>query len=195
MSHLYRFMFQLVLLLTVVAELTAAPAELPVVVLPSGAEIDRFSTLAAGIYRGGQPDEKGFLFLKQIGVKTVINLRTENDERDQVEELGMNSVHIPIRLIFPWSKVSESAVEKYFEVIDNPDNYPIFVHCRRGADRTGALSALYRIKKQGWSADKAWSEARDIGLHWWYRGLKSQVHEFLIGPSADSEALTPRESL
>ena len=148
-------------------------------VLPSGVEIPRFSTLAEGIYRGGQPNEQGFLFLKRIGIKTIVNLRAEDNEGERVHELGMNYVHIPIRLIFPWSKVSESSIQKYFDVIDNPDNYPIFVHCRRGADRTGALSALYRVKNQSWPAEKAWSEARVIGLHWWYRGLKSQVREFI----------------
>jgi protein tyrosine/serine phosphatase len=145
---------------------------------PPGVTISRFSLIDEGIYRGGQPNEKGFYFLKQQGVKTIINLRSKDDEGEMVKKLGMQYLHIPIRLIFPWSKIPDTAIAKYFEVVNNPDNHPIFVHCHRGADRTGALAALYRITNQGWEADKAWSEARDIGLHWWYRGLKSQVYEF-----------------
>ena len=147
---------------------------------PPDVAISRFSLIDEGIYRGGQPNEKGFSFLKEQGVKTIINLRSEDDEGAMVKKLGMQYFHIPIRLIFPWSKIPDIAIAKYFEVVNNPDNHPIFVHCHRGADRTGALAAFYRITNQGWEAKKAWSEARDIGLHWWYRGLKRQVYEFDI---------------
>ena len=116
--------------------------------------------------------------MKEQGVKTIINLRSKDDEGEMVRQLGMQYFHIPIRLVFPWSKVPDTAIEKYFEVVNNPDNYPIFFHCHRGADRTGVLAALYRIANQRRDAQKAWTEARDIGLHWWYRGLKSQVHGF-----------------
>jgi protein tyrosine phosphatase (PTP) superfamily phosphohydrolase (DUF442 family) len=149
--------------------------------LPADVKIARFSAVANGIYRGGQPNEKGFLFLKQQGVKTIINLRAEDDEGEMLKKLGMQYFHIPIRLIFPWSKVPDAAIVKYFEVVNNPDNHPIFFHCHRGADRTGVLAALYRIANQGWQVERAWSEARDIGLHWWYRALKSQVHDFAVG--------------
>jgi len=143
--------------------------------LPKNVRISRFSMLAEGIYRGGQPDEKGFAFLMEQRIQTIINLRAEDDEGPMVKKLGMKYFHIPIRLVFPWSKIPEAAIAKYFELVNNPENYPIFVHCHRGADRTGALAALYRIVNQGWQAEGAWFEARDSGLHWWYRGLKSQV--------------------
>jgi protein tyrosine phosphatase (PTP) superfamily phosphohydrolase (DUF442 family) len=167
-------MFQIVLFLMVLFPMFEAPVTLE---LPATVKISRFSIVTDGVYRGGQPNEEGFLFLKEQGVKTIINLRAEDDESAMIEKLGMKYFHIPIRLIFPWSKIPEAAIDKYFEVINNPDNHPIFFHCRRGADRTGALAALYRIANQGWQPARAWSEARDIGLHWWYRGLKSQVHE------------------
>jgi protein tyrosine/serine phosphatase len=184
-------MYRVALFLTVFLAGSAPVAELPgTLKLPGGVEIARFSTLDKGIYRGGQPSKEGFLFLKRMGVKTIVNLRAEDDEGDLVRGLGLNYVHIPIRLIFPWSRISESSIQKYFEVIDSPDNYPIFVHCRRGADRTGALSAMYRINNQGWPADKAWTEARAIGLHWWYRGLKSQAREFITDRIIETEPAT-----
>src|SRR5688572_8614563 len=113
--------------------------------LPAAASISRFSIVDEGIYRGGQPNKEGFAFLKEQGVKTIINLRAKDAEGEMVRELGMQYVHIPIRLVFPWSKISDDAIEKYFEVVNNPDNHPIFFHCHRGADRTGTLAALYRI--------------------------------------------------
>ncbi len=133
--------------------------------------------IASGLYRGGQPERPGFEYLRKNGIKTVINLRTENDEEAIVKELGMNYVHIPISIKM-WSKIPESAVEQYFKVLSDPANYPIFFHCRRGADRTGALAGFYRIAAQEWDPKKAYSEARDIGMRWWFRGLKGQLYKF-----------------
>jgi protein tyrosine/serine phosphatase len=146
---------------------------------PANGDIPRFGILTDGLYRGGQPTSKGFQFLKDKGVKTIINLRKEdNSEAKVVEKLGMNYVQIPIDEVMPWSKIPQAAVAKYFELINNPDNYPIFFHCRRGADRTGTLAAFYRMALQGWDAKKAYDEARDIGMRWYFAGLKAQIYDF-----------------
>jgi protein tyrosine/serine phosphatase len=146
---------------------------------PGEGDIPRFAILAEGLYRGGQPTQKGFQFLKQKGVKTVINLRAEdNSEEALVEKLGMKYIRIPVDEVRPFSKVSEGAIAKYFELINNRENYPIFFHCRRGADRTGLFAAFYRIALQGWDAKDAYNEARDVGMRWFYNGLKSQIYDF-----------------
>src|SRR5262245_59762907 len=70
---------------------------------PSGGDIPRFGILTDGLYRGGQPISKGFQFLKDKGIKTIINLRKEdNSEAKVVEKLGMNYVQIPIDEVMPW---------------------------------------------------------------------------------------------
>lgn len=154
-------------------------------------EIPRFQMIAAGLYRGGQPGREGFEYLKKYGIKTVINLRTENDEEPIVKELGMNYVHIPISIKM-WSKIPRPAIEHYFKILNDPSNYPIFFHCKRGADRTGALAGFYRIAVQGWDPKKAYSEARDIGMRWWYPAIKKQIHSFkgkhLVQPLAESRS-------
>ncbi len=146
--------------------------------LPPDGEIPRFVEIAAGLYRGGQPTETGFYALRERGIKTVINLRMENDESQLVERLGMNYVHIPVDDVRPWSQIPEAAIAKYFELVNNPANYPIFFHCRRGADRTGAMAAFYRIGVQGWDAERAYSEALDMGMRPWYMGLMAQLYDF-----------------
>lgn len=145
---------------------------------PEG-DIPRFSSIAEGLYRGGQPSSIGFQFLKEKGVRTVINLRAENDaESKTVQALGMNYVQIPVDEVRPWSQLSQASIAKYFELINNPANYPIFFHCKRGADRTGAFAALYRIAVQGWDARKAYNEARNVGMRWYFGGLRSQIYQF-----------------
>ena len=145
---------------------------------PSANDIPRFQSVADGLYRGGQPNRNGFEFLKDKGIKTVINLRAESDEGPIVKRLGMNYVQIPIDELKPWSQISEGAIAKYFEIVNNPANYPIFFHCKRGADRTGAMAAFYRIAIQGWSAKQAFDEARNVGMRWWYPVIRDQVYEF-----------------
>ena len=141
--------------------------------------IARFSSVADGLYRGGQPTAEGFQFLKEKGIKTIINLRAEdNRESEVVQALGMNYVQIPVDEVWPWSQLPQAAIAKYFELVNNPANYPIFFHCRRGADRTGTFTAMYRMAVQGWGAQKAYEEARGIGMHWFYTGLKLQIYNF-----------------
>jgi protein tyrosine phosphatase (PTP) superfamily phosphohydrolase (DUF442 family) len=146
---------------------------------PHKGDIPRFNLLADGLYRGGQPTEDGFRFLKEKGVKTIINLRSEdNSEQTFVEGLGLRYIRIPVDEIRPWTQIPPGAIAKYFELLNNPENYPIFFHCRRGADRTGFFAAIYRIALQDWNAKKAYGEARDLGMRWFYAGLKSQIFEF-----------------
>lgn len=150
---------------------------LPATVFAASSGIPRLEKVAEGFYRGGQPDRAGFEYLKKEGIRTVINLRDEYDEEPIVKELGLKYIHIPMS-VKPWSRISDKNIEKYFAILNDPANYPIFIHCRRGADRTGAMVGFYRIAAQGWDGKKAVVEARKIGMRFWYWGLKSQLESF-----------------
>jgi protein tyrosine/serine phosphatase len=162
---------------------------------PGEGDIPRFAVLKEGLYRGGQPTATGFQFLKEKGIKTVVNLRAEDDsEKKIVEKLGMNYVQIPVPEVRPWSQIPPAAIAKYFELINNPANYPIFFHCRRGADRTGAFAAFYRVALQGWAPKKAYDEARDVGMRWYYSGLKTQIYDFRPGEPGDLQPAIKKEA-
>jgi tyrosine-protein phosphatase SIW14 len=140
--------------------------------------VPRFRQIHAGLYRGGQPTSDGFEDLKKMGVRTVINLRVEGTERTRVEALGMKYVHIPIDMPLlqrPWRQIPDKSVEDFLRIVNDPANQPVFVHCQRGADRTGTMIALYRVKVDNWQVDKAYDEAREIGLRWMYRGFRNQI--------------------
>jgi tyrosine-protein phosphatase SIW14 len=140
-------------------------------------DIARFLKVDEHLYRGGQPTASGFNFLKQQGVKTIINLREENDEEAMVRSLGMNYIHLPMT-VTPTSRIPDEAILKFFKVMNDSANQPVFVHCKRGADRTGAMVGFYRIAVEGWEGARAYKEARDIGMRWWYPRLKSQLYDF-----------------
>jgi protein tyrosine/serine phosphatase len=41
----------------------------------------------------------------------------------------------------------------------------VFVHCRRGADRTGVVVAVYRVCVEGWTKEDAIAEMMTGGFH------------------------------
>lgn len=69
--------------------------------LPPDVSISRFALVDEGIYRGGQPNEKGFSFLKEQGIKTIINLRSKDDEGEMVRELVCSIFTFRFVLSFP----------------------------------------------------------------------------------------------
>lgn len=138
-------------------------------------DIPRFQAVAEGVYRGGQPTRAGFECLKQKGIKTIINLRLENGEEGLVEKLGMKYIQIPISA---WRSIPDEAIRTFFCVLSDPANRPIFIHCKRGSERTGVMVGFYRIAHQGWDGQRAYEEAQAMGMRWWHRGLKRQLYHF-----------------
>jgi len=51
--------------------------------------------VANGIFRGAQPEPEGYATLKEMGVRTVINLRTRHGERKAVERRGCGMSRSP----------------------------------------------------------------------------------------------------
>jgi protein tyrosine/serine phosphatase len=148
-------------------------------VLPSeSAPIKRFMQVGPRLFRGGQPDDNGLRYLSKLGIRTVVSLRNDASERALVESLGMTFVHIPVTFRPMSGDMPRDAVNRFLAVVDNPEAGPVFVHCQRGADRTGAFVGLYRVLRQGWTADAAYSEARAIGMRWWYTSVKDQLISF-----------------
>ena len=147
--------------------------------------IARFHQVDEHLYRGAQPTSIGLTRLHALGVRTILNIRDEGDaavedERRLVESLGMRFVHIPIKdgNIFNWSRrIPTDTVTRFFDVLGSVPG-PVFIHCKRGTDRTGALVAIYRIARNGWDAARALKEANERGMRPWYRGLRKQIETF-----------------
>jgi tyrosine-protein phosphatase SIW14 len=152
--------------------------------------IPRFQQVTEGLYRGGHPTPAGLGFLKQKGVKTVVDLRPEDGERALVEKLGMKYVHLPVSA---WRRIPDETVRSFFQIVRDPANQPVFVHCRRGADRTGMMVGFYRIAFQGWDGAKAYREARAMGMSWWLRGLKRQLYDFAAQQAVARSAPAPEK--
>ena len=111
---------------------------------------DRVSPL---LFRGAQPEPKGFETLADWGVKTVVNLR-----HDHADEIPTNAPLRTIRIPMEADEPSVADLKAFLRIVTAPTNQPVYVHCRRGADRTGFMVAGYRMVVEGWPRDKAIDE-------------------------------------
>jgi tyrosine-protein phosphatase SIW14 len=140
--------------------------------------IPNFHQVDEHVYRGGQPEPQAWPSLAKLGVKTVIDLRRE-DEHSTAEEAravaaaGMNYVNVPMNgVVAP----SNEQIAKVVALLKSQE--PVFVHCKRGSDRTGTVIACYRIVHDHWQREQALKEAKSFGMGWVQVGLKHYIMAF-----------------
>jgi len=112
------------------------------------------------LYRGAQPTAAGFRELAGLGVKTIVNLRKHHSDKHDLDDSSLALVEIPMSA---WEADTDAAI-RFLQVVTDPARAPVFVHCQHGADRTGAMCALYRIVVQGWTKDDAIREMTEGGF-------------------------------
>jgi protein tyrosine/serine phosphatase len=112
------------------------------------------------LYRSAQPTAEGMRNLKKMGIETIVNLRSFHSDRSDIGNSGLAYEHIYMKNLHPERK---EAV-RFLQIVTNPKRTPVLVHCQSGADRTGLMSALYRVAVQGWSKDEALREMTDGGF-------------------------------
>jgi protein tyrosine phosphatase (PTP) superfamily phosphohydrolase (DUF442 family) len=127
--------------------------------------------VSATLYRGAQPEKEGFSALKKMGIKTIVNFRTSNKDQKLFNNEDFYYYHLPMNAFFP----QREKFLRFLEIVSDPDRQPVFVHCKHGADRTGAAVALYRIKIQKWDVEKAIDEMVNGGYHF------HKIHSHLKG--------------
>jgi len=122
--------------------------------------IRNFYQVTTNLYRGAQPTAEGMKQLKAMGIKTVINLRAFHSDRDEVVGTGLKSVRFETK---PWHAEEEDVVG-FLKAAAETNNLPAFVHCERGADRTGMMCAMYRVVVCGWTKAEAIDEMKNGGF-------------------------------
>ncbi len=142
-------------------------------------QIKNFGCINETFYRGAQPKEKDFADLAAIGIKTIIDLQRDGKEAEQnlVEAQGMRFYRIGMS---DKGQPSTEQAELFLKIVNDPANQPVFVHCAGGRHRTGAMSAIYRITHDGWSADQAFQEMKryDFEYGMGHGSLKRYVYDY-----------------
>lgn len=137
---------------------------------------DNFREVEAGrIYAGGyQYPIPLARIIDRHHIKTVVSLREGDDSYDSDEREVLDAKGIKfVRVIIPY-KVADgeriARVEEAIEAMADPVNQPVFVHCWAGCHRTGAVVAIYRVSRCGWTEQAA----RDELVNWGGSKLGSQ---------------------
>lgn len=128
------------------------------------------------LVRGAQPRPGGLKLLKEAGIKTVFNL-TENSVQEEKEarELGLNYINIPTSHFKPLPK---ETINQFLSAVSSEATAPVFIHCKEGVDRTGALVAIYRIDHEKWTVSKSYKEMISHGFHPFFTQLTKSVYGY-----------------
>lgn len=125
---------------------------------------------SGNVYISGQPEEASFARLKEKGVITIVNLRTDRemndrdivpfDEQAAVEGLGLNYVHIPLGGdAHPYTP---AALVQFAAAVESAEG-DVLLHCTV-AWRASHMWASYLVQYKGLSPDEAIAHARDINF-------------------------------
>jgi tyrosine-protein phosphatase SIW14 len=128
--------------------------------------VENFARIDGVLYRGAQPEDYAYNELRNVGITIVVDFRHDPaeiaGERRAVEANGMQFVSLP------WTSRPgpiRDQVVAFLNLIRENSGKKIFVHCARGADRTGLMVALYRITFDHWSANEALAEMKSFHHH------------------------------
>ncbi len=128
------------------------------------------------LYRSGQNSLYGMeILLRDYGIRTVISLRFAQNptdrppdwkEEEYCRNLGINYVRIRPR---EWCGENEglvpaqAGVDRLLEVMDDPSNQPVLIHCFAGMHRTGVHCAIFRMEYHHWTNAEAMAELYSLG--------------------------------
>jgi len=132
-----------------------------------------FETITEGkVYKSGviPPDEIKD-YVKKNNIKSIIDLRFPGTGDD------VNNPEIPQELLDEKNAIAKISgvnyfnnesdqvpnkknLDYFFKIMDDPNNYPVLIHCYHGIGRAELYSALYRIEYENMNRDKARTSTR-----------------------------------
>ena len=128
------------------------------------------------LYRSGQTTLLGLKNLvHEYRIRTVVSLRDADvpgarppdlKEEDYCISQEINYIRLSPR---HWEADDggpapvEDNVRTFREVMSDPHNYPVLVHCFAGIHRTGAYCAVYRMEFDHWTNARAIEEVKAFG--------------------------------
>jgi protein tyrosine/serine phosphatase len=154
-------------------------------------EIPNFGKVNDHYYRGSRPNEIQIEGLRQLGVRTVIDLTKDFNPRESkwVEKNGMKYFLIPLTTR---EAATAEQTSEFLRLANDPKNWPVYVHCKGGRHRTGEMTAIYRITNDNWTADQAYEEMKKYDFEsGWLGGpdaLKKYVYRFYEQNKKESAA-------
>lgn len=141
---------------------------------PPPEDLGNFGKVNANIWRGARPSDAGLQKLKDMGVKTIVDVENAegpvDHEQAWCQAHGVNFVSIPLSVILP-PKLSK--IQQFLALAENPADLPLYVHCMQGSDRTGTVIFCYRMSHDGWSYKQAYAEMVSYHFHTFLLGIRA----------------------
>lgn len=141
--------------------------------------VNNFGKVTEFYYRGAQPKEEEYGQLAALGIKTIIDLRDDPTSyaKSFAQDAGLKYVNLPLS---DKSYPAADVADKFLSLVNDKANWPVYVHCAGGRHRTGALTAIFRMKVQGWDVDQAYGEMKDYDFYtrWGHKAMKKFVFDY-----------------
>jgi protein tyrosine/serine phosphatase len=148
----------------------------------SAVNVENFGQVTDFYYRGGQPRGDEYNQLASIGIKTIIDLRDDakDNARALTEQAGMKYVNLPLD---DKGYPPPDTASKFLSLVNDKENWPVYVHCAGGRHRTGAMTAVFRMTVQGWDAGRAYEEMKDYDFYtrFGHKSMKRYVFDYYRG--------------
>lgn len=143
------------------------------------ATLPLFKRVDENYARGSQPLRGGVATLKRLGVRTLVDLRSIYDHTDEVQQAAdaadLGYVWFPMSV---WTPPTDQEAQHFVSVVTDTFSGPFFVFCADGLNRTGEMTAIYRVARSNWTVEKALEEADALGFNPYYYTLRNYVWDY-----------------
>ena len=132
---------------------------------------------------------------RRYQIKTIVALLNDDEveqpefaaEQNFAKQHGITFIYLRMGVPTP------EQVTTFLEIVNNPANQPVLVHCWHGTIRTGVLVAIYRIKEQAWPLQKALDEMASFGFDLQTVQYKSML-DIVRGYGGETESKVTRST-
>jgi len=145
-------------------------------------DLPNFREVTPGVYRGGQPTAAGWAYLKSLGVKTDVKLDLPSEGSDEeAAKLGIKVVDAsgpPADFRNALGAPKPERIRLAVQTLQDESQWPVYVHCRHGQDRTGLVVGLFRVLHDHYTKAQAYKEMRAHHFHPALHGLHEMWESF-----------------
>ncbi|KAI8328745.1 tyrosine phosphatase family-domain-containing protein [Chlamydoabsidia padenii] len=118
----------------------------------------RYTMVEEDLFRGGFPKPRNYRFLQRLRLKTILSLIPDKATPELQEFCERENIHM-LRLTVDRMKednipLSYNKTILALQILIDPENHPLYIHCLDGADVTGLVIACLR-KLQMWTLSSA----------------------------------------
>ncbi len=150
-----------------------------------------FYPVSVGVWRSNQPTHKRFMRYRDLGIKSVINLRgTDPRAHYLFEEESCRILGLKLHNTKLWARAAANR-ENIVAVLDlmRSVERPFMFHCKSGADRAGFCAAMYQIVFDGFSVEEAKRQLsiKFIHLKWSKTGVQGYILDVFQARQAKGE--------